>query len=86
MGKRLIRQWVSKPLLDVEKIRKRHQGVNAFFNDGLLRAEVRERLKNLQDLERLGNRVAGGTAQPRDLVGIRDTLAQTTGAAILIPG
>ena len=76
MGKRLIRQWVSKPLLDVERVKKRHDGVSVLFDDGMLRAETREKLKNLQDLERLSNRVAGGTAQPRDLVGIRDTLVQ----------
>ena len=76
MGKRLIRHWVSKPLLDVSSIRKRHQGVNEFFENGLLRTEVREQLKYFGDLERLSNRVAGGTAQPRDLAGIRDTLSQ----------
>ncbi|MEJ2412316.1 MAG: DNA mismatch repair protein MutS [Anaerolineales bacterium] len=75
MGKRLLRQWVSKPLLDVGRIRGRLQGVTFFFEDGLLRAELREQLNNLQDLERLSNRVAGGTAQPRDLVGIRETLS-----------
>lgn len=85
MGKRLIRQWVSKPLLDVENIRNRHQGVSAFFDDGLLRTELREKLKGFQDLERLANRVAGGTAQPRDLVGIRETLAQLPGLRSLFP-
>lgn len=79
MGTRLIRQWVSKPLLDVSMIRMRHQGVNTFFENGLLRAETRQHLKQLGDLERLSNRVSGGTAQPRDLVGIRNTLS-------LLPG
>ena len=85
MGKRLLRQWVSKPLLDVDKIRQRHQGVTTFFENGLLRAEIREKLKGLQDLERLSNRVAGGTAQPRDLVGIRETLAQLPEIRELLP-
>lgn len=85
MGKRLIRQWVSKPLLDVSSICKRHQGVNKFFENGLLRAEAREQLKQLGDLERLGNRVAGGTAHPRDLVGIRDTLSQLPQIRNLFP-
>lgn len=85
MGKRLIRQWVSKPLLDVTSIQKRHQGVTVFFKDGLKRAEIREKLKGLQDLERLSNRVAGGTAQPRDLVGIRDTLSRLPALRGLFP-
>jgi len=74
MGKRLLRQWVSKPLLEVKIIRKRHQGVAHFHEDGVFRAEIREELKSFQDLERLINRVLGGSAQPRDLVGIRETL------------
>lgn len=85
MGKRLLRQWVSKPLLDVSSIRKRHQGVMAFSEDGLLRAEVRDKLKQLGDLERLSNRVAGGTAQPRDLVGIRETLSKLPKIRELFP-
>lgn len=74
MGKRLIRQWVSKPLLDVARIRKRQAGVQFFFARGLVRAEVRAALRPLADLERLTTRVAGGTAQPRDLQSMRGTL------------
>ena len=68
MGKRLIRQWVSKPLLDVKKIHQRQSEVDIFFTDGLLRAEVQSALKPLADLERIINRIVGGTALPRDLV------------------
>jgi DNA mismatch repair protein MutS len=74
MGKRMIRQWVSKPLLDVRCIFERQEGVNHFFTDGLLRAELRESLKPIGDLERLTTRVVSGTAQPRELVGIRGIL------------
>ncbi len=74
MGKRLVRQWVSKPLLNVEQIRKRQAGVEYFFGNGLSRAEVRAGLKPLGDLERLTNRVVSGTAQPRDLAAMRATL------------
>jgi DNA mismatch repair protein MutS len=74
MGKRLILQWVSKPLLDVERIRARQAGIQVFFNQGMLRAEVRAALKPLADLERLITRVGGGNAQPRDLTAMRATL------------
>jgi DNA mismatch repair protein MutS len=76
MGKRLLRQWVSKPLVDVDRIRRRQQGVEWFFQQGLLRAELRQLLKPLGDLERLTNRVSGGSAAPRELVALRDTLRQ----------
>lgn len=74
MGKRLIRQWVSKPLLDVGRIRGRQDGVEYFFTNGLLRAEFRAAIRHLGDLERLTMRVVGGSAQPRDLVALRALL------------
>ncbi|MFZ6030283.1 MAG: DNA mismatch repair protein MutS [Chloroflexota bacterium] len=74
MGKRLMAQWVSKPLLDVDTILLRQNGVQFFGEHGLLRAELRAALKPLADLERITTRVVGATAQPRDLVAMRSTL------------
>lgn len=85
MGKRLLRQWVSKPLLDVERIRIRQDGVDTFFTDGLFRAEIRAALKPIQDLERLTNRIAAGTALPRDLVAVRSTLRRLPDLINLLP-
>ncbi len=85
MGKRLIRQWVSKPLLDVEAIGKRQDGVELFFSEGLLRAELRTALKPLADLERLINRVINGSARPHDLLAMRSTFARLPGLQTLLP-
>ena len=74
MGKRRIRQWVSQPLLDVERVCKRQDGVAYFVSHSLLRAELRSALKPLSDLERLANRILSGHAFPRDLVALRGTL------------
>jgi DNA mismatch repair protein MutS len=76
MGRRLIHQWVSQPLLHVAKIKQRQDGVQTFFDNGMTRAELRDALKPLADLERLVNRVITGQAQPRDLVAMRSTLDQ----------
>ncbi len=76
MGKRLLRQWVSQPLLDLAKIENRQNGVEYFFSRSMLRAELRAALKPLGDLERLTNRIMSGHAQPRDLVGMRETLTR----------
>ena len=84
MGKRLIRQWVSKPLLDVELIHQRQEGVLFFYNHGMLRAELRAALKPLSDLERLTTRLVSGSAQPRDLLGMRGTLQRLPGIAQII--
>ncbi|HUM28234.1 MAG TPA: DNA mismatch repair protein MutS, partial [Anaerolineales bacterium] len=76
MGKRLMHQWVSQPLLHVAKITQRQNGVQYFVENGMVRAELRATLKPLADLERLVNRVLAGQAQPRDLVAMRATLTE----------
>lgn len=83
MGKRLIRQWVSKPLLDLDMIRRRQAAVGFFLEQGILRAELRAALRPVGDLERLVNRVISGHALPRDLVAIRNILRQLPAIGIL---
>jgi DNA mismatch repair protein MutS len=85
MGKRLMRQWVSKPLLDLRRIEKRQAGVRCLVENGLLRAELRAALKPLSDLERLINRAISGSATPRDLVAVRSTLAGLPAVHALFP-
>lgn len=85
MGKRLMRQWVSKPLLDVDRIQQRQAGVSFFHKDGLFRAELRAALRPLGDLERMTNRVVGGSAMPRDLVAMRATLSRLPAMQSLLP-
>ncbi len=85
MGNRLIYQWLSKPLLNVEQILKRQNGVAYFVTNGLERAELRAALKPLADLERLTQRIVSGSAQPRDLVAMRNTLKQVPGLKGLLP-
>ena len=85
MGKRLIRQWVSQPLLDVDKIRYRQDGIEFFYHQGLDRAELHSALKHLDDLERLTNRILAGLAQPRDLVALRSTLQRLPAIRSILP-
>jgi DNA mismatch repair protein MutS len=44
MGKRLIHQWISQPVLNIGKIRGRQDGIQYFFDDGMKRAEMRAAL------------------------------------------
>lgn len=74
MGGRLLRRWLSQPLLDVNAIQKRLDAVQALFDDTALRLELRDALQGLGDVERWTNRVVQGVALPRDLVGIREVL------------
>ncbi|MGQ9466985.1 MAG: DNA mismatch repair protein MutS [Anaerolineae bacterium] len=74
MGGRLLRARIAQPLVDRKAIEQRLDEVERFVQDGVLRARVREALKDMPDLERLVNRVVGGVANPRDLTGIRRAL------------
>jgi len=85
MGGRLLRQWVSKPLLNVDQIRKRLDAVEYFFKNGLIRAETIEALKDIDDLERLTNRVLSGHAIPRDLVAMRENLTRIPALKEIFP-
>jgi len=85
MGKRLIRQWVSKPLLNLKQICQRQNAVGHLLDDGLLRAELRGALKPLNDLERLTNRIISGHATPRDLTALRATLQALPAISSLFP-
>lgn len=74
MGGRLLREWLTQPLLDVTALNARLDRVEAFYRDTARREKMRELLKQVADLERLTNRVAQGIALPRDVVAIRTTL------------
>lgn len=74
MGKRLVRQWVSKPLLNLDAINRRQATISYFVDHGILRAELRAALHPLVDLERLTNRVTSGHVLPRELIAMRNTL------------
>jgi DNA mismatch repair protein MutS len=74
MGGRLLRQWLNQPLLEVESLNERLDAVEAFHSDTPSRTRVRTLLKQVADLERLTSRVVQGIAQPRDLLGIQQTL------------
>ncbi|MDD4586767.1 MAG: DNA mismatch repair protein MutS [Heliobacteriaceae bacterium] len=74
MGGRLLKQWLEQPLVTCEAIRRRQQVVAAFVAEGLVRDEVRIRLKDVYDLERLAGKVAYGSVNGRDLLGIAASL------------
>jgi len=74
MGARLLRRRLLAPLTELASIRRRHDAVEAFVLDRVLRDEVREGLAATGDLERLATRAALGVATPRDLGALRDGL------------
>jgi DNA mismatch repair protein MutS len=75
MGGRMLRAWLLRPLVAIEAIRDRLDAVEELAVRTTDRGKLRETLKTVQDLERLTARVALSTAGPRDLVGLRSSLA-----------
>jgi DNA mismatch repair protein MutS len=74
MGARRLRQWLLYPLTDEKPIRERHEAVQELVENFALRHEIKGSLTRIQDLERLVGRVVAGTALPKDLVAIKETL------------
>lgn len=79
MGGRLLKQWIGRPLLKQEKIEARLQMVETFLNHYFEREDIRERLKEVYDLERLAGRVAFGNVNARDLIQLKCSLQQIPG-------
>ena len=74
MGARLLRKWVTEPLMDVGAINGRLDAVQELVTDTITRTDIASSLSEVRDLERLINRVAYGNANARDLVAIRNCL------------
>jgi len=73
MGSRLLRRWLARPLRDQNQVRARHWAIAALI-DGAGAEALREVLTGVGDLERILARVALGSARPRDLAVLRDSL------------
>ena len=67
MGARLLRDWLSAPLTDLDELNTRQLAVNSIFNNSTLRASLDQALANIPDLARLTNRLTLGQSEPREL-------------------
>lgn len=74
VGGRLLTSWISSPLLDVEEINRRLDGIEFFINHTRLREDVGELLKTLPDAERAVSRLSAGRGGPRDMANIMQVL------------
>ena len=74
MGKRLLRQWLERPLISISLITKRQNSVGELFDDTMLRDTVRSSLGGVNDMERLMSRIAYSTANARELRTLCETV------------
>lgn len=74
MGGRFLRGSILKPLLDLSEIQKRLNMIEAIIEDYELLEEIRTKLRNVQDIERLASKIVARSAGPRDLIALRSSL------------
>ncbi|MBP5158823.1 MAG: DNA mismatch repair protein MutS, partial [Lachnospiraceae bacterium] len=75
MGARLLRSWLTQPLIDRDEIESRLDAVQSLKDNAINREEIREYLYTVYDLERLMGKVSYKTANPRDLVAFSSSLS-----------
>ena len=74
MGSRMIRSFIEQPLINKERITLRLDAVEALFKNAITREELREYLSPIYDLERLMSKISYKSANPRDLIALRNSL------------
>lgn len=85
-GGRLLRDWIHKPLLNIDRIDKRLDQVQLFFEDHERSDQITETLKQTSDLERLLSKLSSARGSARDLAGLRTTLQLLPSLGDLLKG
>ncbi|MHB1143896.1 MAG: DNA mismatch repair protein MutS [Thiobacillus sp.] len=85
MGTRLLRHWLHHPLRDREILIQRRDAIGVLAEASDAAAAINRLLKSCADVERISGRIALKSARPRDLSGLRDTLALLPDLAAVLP-
>jgi len=74
MGERLLREWILRPLVELERVQDRLDAVEELAFRAIDRGRLRDALARVQDLDRLLGRITLGSAGPRDLLALGASL------------
>jgi len=74
MGGRLLKRWIRYPLMDIQEILSRQDAVEEAKENIQVRQNIRENLKSVYDLERLGSKITMGHSNARDLIALKQSL------------
>ena len=74
MGSRLLRQWLIRPLIRCEEIRRRSDAVEELKDQMMVRTALRSALREIQDIARLGSRLVLGLSGPREFLALKQSL------------
>ena len=84
MGSRMLRNWLLQPLLDCGEITQRLNAVSILKENNLLRHDLRQHLSAISDIERLVSRMIYGNSNARDLISMRNSLAELPGLCYVL--
>jgi DNA mismatch repair protein MutS len=76
MGKRLLRDWLCRPLADLKAIEGRQAAVSLFVSDRRVADELADGLEGVQDVARIAGRLALDRATPRDIVALGESIGR----------
>ena len=76
MGSRLLKDWIMNPLYDLNEINRRQDQIEFLIKDYILKDKIKEYLSNCYDIQRLVGRISFGSANPQDIMRLRNTLNQ----------
>ena len=74
VGSRKLKEWILHPLMDPGEIAQRQDCVEGFVKNQSAIADLTALLENISDVERIMTRTVTGTASPRDMSGLRQSL------------
>ena len=74
MGSRIINEWLERPLVDIDKINRRLDIVDYFYNNPIDSQNISNLLSDIYDLERLIGKISYKRANARDLISLKNSL------------
>ena len=74
MGGRMLRSWISQPVLNISLLNNRYETIEWFKNNRPKKEQIKDSLKKISDLERLCTKILHKSASPRDLSGISHSI------------
>lgn len=84
MGRRLLHDWLCRPLRVRGEIEARQRAVATLLEDRRSADGLTDALANVQDVARIAGRLALGRASPRDLVALAKSLSQVEAVKVAI--
>ena len=70
MGTRFLKKIINNPLLNVDEIKKRQEDLQYFIDNILMREDIKEKLNDVYDLERLSGKIVLGNENGKDLTAL----------------